>query len=444
MSYDTASRFDSESCFDSDKGFDSKPDIAVVGAGVIGVACALALSQRGLKVLVLDSDSPGMGASYGNAGHMATEQVFPIADASILTSLPKMLLDPMGPLRLDWRYLYKSFPWFTRLLWNLRREPYNASVSGIRTLNESSLEAWRRLLDSVDGRFLLQEKGSFLIYEKKEAARELEALHSRMLGQQVPVELWQGDGIRDMAPQLSEKIQGGLFFPETAHVINPWRVVDFLVSAAKANGVVFAKEKVVSGDVTPHGISLRTEKSTTFKAKKVLISCGAHSARLTADLTGLNVPLDTERGYHLMLPHEQERLPVSVTSLERRFIMSPLDEGLRLAGTVEFAGLERPANMERAWQLHKLSQGLFKKDLDTTDAKAWMGFRPSLPDSLPIIDSVKDGKVLLAFGHHHLGLTQAAVTAEIITRLAEQEEFNSGLPDQPIPDLKPYRLNRFS
>jgi D-amino-acid dehydrogenase len=432
MSYDTASSFNSE------------PDVAVVGAGVIGTACALALSRRGLKVLVLDSEIPGMGASYGNAGHMATEQVFPIADVSILKSLPKMLLDPMGPLRLDWRYLPKSLPWFIKLLLNLRQAPYTASVSGIRTLNQHSLEAWRRLLNSVDGRYLMQEKGSFLVYERKEVASELESLHSRMAGQQVPVELWQGNSIRDIAPQLSEKIQGGLFFPDTAHVINPWQVVNHLASAAMANGVVFAREKVLSGEVTPQGVSLRTNKSTTLKAKKVLISCGAHSAQLTAAMTGLKVPLDTERGYHLTLPYEQERLPVAVTSLERRFIMTPLDEGLRLAGTVEFAGLERPANMERAWQLHKVSQGLFRSELDTTDARAWMGFRPSLPDSLPIIDSVKDGKVLLAFGHHHLGLTQAAVTAEIITYLAAHAELRPSSPNKPIPDLTPYRLSRFS
>jgi len=432
MSYDTASSFDSE------------PDIAVVGAGIIGIACAVALSQKGLKVLVLDSESPGMGASYGNAGHMATEQVFPIADASILARLPKMLLDPMGPLSLDWRYLPKSLPWFAKLLWNLRKEPYAASASGIRTLNQQSLEAWHRLLDSVGGRYLLQEKGSFLVYEKKEVVSELELLHSRMAGQQVPVEHWQGNSIREFAPELSDNIQGGLFFPETAHVINPWRVVNLLALAAKANGVVFAQEKVVSGQVTPQGASLRTEKSTTFKAKKVLIACGAHSAQLTEALTGLKVPLDTERGYHLTLPCEHERLPVAVTSLERRFIMTPMDEGLRLAGTVEFAGLERPANMKRAWQLHKLSQGLFRKDLDATDAKAWMGFRPSLPDSLPIIDSVQDGKVLLAFGHHHLGLTQAAVTAEIIAYLASPEELSVGSPNKPIVDLTPYRLSRFS
>jgi D-amino-acid dehydrogenase len=168
----------------------------------------------------------------------------------------------------------------------------------------------------------------------------------------------------------------------------------------------------------------------------VLIACGAHSAKLTAELTGKKVPLDTERGYHLMLPNEQGRLPFAVTSLERKFIMTPMDGGLRLAGTVEFAGLDRPPNMERAWQLHRLGQGLFRRDLSAEDATPWMGFRPSLPDSLPIIDKVCDGKVLLAFGHQHLGLTQAAVTAELIAQLA------TSAPNELLA-LEPYRLDRF-
>ncbi|QPI63235.1 NAD(P)/FAD-dependent oxidoreductase [Vreelandella venusta] len=426
-------------------GSNEDADVIVIGAGVVGSACALSLSQQGLRVLVLDSHQhPGMGASFGNAGHMATEQVFPIADAAIVKRLPKMLLDPMGPLRLDWRYVPKALPWFTRLLWNLRKTPYQASVAGIRALNENSLDAWRRLLETIDSRYLLKEDGSLLVYEKDSAAEELATLHTKMTKQQVAVEYWQASAIKNTAPQLSDSIKGGLFFPDTAHTINPSQIVNSLVSAAKANGVQFRQQNVVSGQDHGNGVTLKTASSSSFTAGKVLIACGAHSAHLTATLTGTKVPLDTERGYHLMLPHERHRLPMAVTSLERRFIMTPMDEGLRLAGTVEFAGLHRPANMQRAWQLHKLSQGLFKNDLDTTEAKPWMGFRPSLPDSLPIIDSVKSGRVLLAFGHHHLGLTQAAITAEIISQLAKRENQQAQLHCQLPIDLSPYRLSRFS
>ncbi|MCU1770680.1 NAD(P)/FAD-dependent oxidoreductase [Pseudomonas sp. 13B_3.2_Bac1] len=411
-------------------------DIAVIGAGIIGVACALQLARQGQRVVVIDKQPPGHGASFGNAGHLATEQVFPIADASILKRLPAMLMDPMGPLRLDWKYMPRAVPWFSRLLLNLRPAPFQRTVAGLRALNESSLDAWKRLLQSIARPDLLKEDGSLLVFERAESRQAVEALQARMRQQQVPVDFWSASAVRESAPQLSEQIQGGLFYPRTGHFLDPYRVVCELVSAAKAAGVQFLQQEVQDGQLQEHGVSLRTDQGS-FITRQVLIACGAHSAKLTAALTGKRVPLDTERGYHLMLPHEHERLPFAVTSLERKFIMTPMTGGLRLAGTVEFAGLERPPFMERAWQLHRLSKGLFRHDLNAEDTTPWMGFRPSLPDSLPIIDKVGDGKVLLAFGHQHLGLTQAAVTAEMVAHLVSPSA-NSGLPA-----LDAYRLGRF-
>lgn len=408
-------------------------DIVVVGAGIIGVACALHLARQGCQVVVLDPQAPGMGASYGNAGHLATEQVFPIADLSILKRLPAMLLDPMGPLRLDWTYLPRALPWFIRLLLNLRPARYQRTVAGLRALNEGSLGAWQRLLQSMGQTQLLREDGSLLVFERAESRAALDALQHRMTQQGVAVDFWSGDAVRKAAPQLSDAIQGGLFFPATGHFLDPYTVVGELVNAAKAEGVQFLQQRVLDGRLEGSGVSLMTDQGV-LTAQQVLIACGAHSAKLTAALTGKQVPLDTERGYHLMLPHEQQRLPFAVTSLERKFIMTPMTGGLRLAGTVEFAGLDRPANMQRAWQLHRLSKGLFQHDLSDSEATPWMGFRPSLPDSLPIIDRVCEGKVLLAFGHQHLGLTQAAVTAEWVGQLAAGEQ---------VPQLHLYRLERF-
>lgn len=410
-------------------------DIAVVGAGIIGVACALRLARQGLRVVVIDQQEPGHGASFGNAGHLATEQVFPIADVSILKRLPAMLMDPMGPLRLDWKYLPRALPWFTRLLLNLRPEPFQKTVAGLRALNESSLDAWQRLLSDIQRPDLLKVDGSLLVFEKPESRQLLEALQARLNQQQVPVDYWQAGAIRETAPQLSEQIQGGLFFPRTGHFLDPYRVVCALVEAARSSGVSFLQQQVQGGYVQENGVLLVTGNGGVT-ARRVLLACGAHSAKLTAALTGKQVPLDTERGYHLMLPHEHGRLPFPVTSLERKFIMTPMREGLRLAGTVEFAGLERPANMARAWQLQRLSQGLFRHDLKADGATPWMGFRPSLPDSLPVIDQVCAGKVLLAFGHQHLGLTQAAVTAEMIGQMV------SGAAGE-LPNADAYRLARF-
>lgn len=410
-------------------------DIAVVGAGIIGVACALRLARQGLRVVVIDQQEPGHGASFGNAGHLATEQVFPIADVSILKGLPAMLMDPMGPLRLDWKYLPRALPWFTRLLLNLRPEPFQKTVAGLRALNESSLDSWQRLLSDIQRTDLLKVDGSLLVFEKPESRQAIEALQARLNQQQVPVDYWQAGAIRETAPQLSEQIQGGLFFPRTGHFLDPYRVVCALVEAARSSGVSFLQQQVQGGYVQENGVLLVTGNGGVTAAR-VLLACGAHSAKLTAALTGKQVPLDTERGYHLMLPNEHDRLPFPVTSLERKFIMTPMREGLRLAGTVEFAGLERPANMARAWQLQRLSQGLFRKDLNADGATPWMGFRPSLPDSLPVIDQVCAGKILLAFGHQHLGLTQAALTAELIGQMVSGAAL-------ALPNVDAYRLARF-
>ncbi|MBK5001272.1 FAD-binding oxidoreductase [Pseudomonas sp. S31] len=408
-------------------------DIAVIGAGIVGVACALQLARQGRKVLLVDRHEPGHGASYGNAGHLATEQVFPIADLSILKRLPRMLLDPMGPLRLDWKYLPKAMPWFVRLLLNLRPAPFQRSVAGIRALNEGSLGAWQRLLGSIGRSELFKADGSLLVFEKPESRQVLEALRARMQQQDVAVDLWSADKVREAAAQLSPTLLGGLFFPATGHFIDPYRVVCALFEAAQASGVRFLRAEVAGGQVNAAGVSLASSQGK-LEARQVLLSGGAHSARLTAALTGKRVPLDTERGYHLMLPNEHQRLPFAVTSLERKFIMTPMAGGLRLAGTVEFAGLEAPPSMQRAWQLHRLSNGLFREALSVEGATPWMGFRPSLPDSLPVIDRVCDGRVLLAFGHQHLGLTQAAVTAEWVGQLAE---------GATRPGMRTYRLDRF-
>ncbi|AWN16192.1 FAD-binding oxidoreductase [Salinisphaera sp. LB1] len=419
-------------------------DLTVVGAGIIGVTCALDLQRAGYRVLVLDSQAPGHGASYGNAGHMATEQVFPVADASILVQLPKLLMDATGPLRVDWRYLPKAMPWFLKALLNLRAAPFENSVNGLRALNQNSLPAWHRLLASTGDSALLRDNGSVLVFEKEHSRAAIQALQARMQANDVPVDFWEPDTLARQAPALSDQLRGALFFPATGHCVNPMQLVDALVTAARREGVEFVRENVRSGHVTASGVALHTDQRT-LTARKALVACGAHSAPLVKALTGVRVPLDTERGYHLMLPHETGRLPFSVTSFERRFIMTPMNEGLRLAGTVEFAGLTRPPNMARAWQLETLSHRLFRQPLDATDATPWMGFRPSLPDSLPIIDHAMDGRVLLAFGHHHLGLTQAALTAEMITSLAASNRSSTpGAGGGALPDFAPYRLARFA
>ncbi|MDX6028981.1 NAD(P)/FAD-dependent oxidoreductase [Vibrio natriegens] len=410
-------------------------DIAIVGAGVIGCACAYRLQQAGLKVLVLDKEAPGHGASYGNAGHIATEQIMPLANPTILKQIPSMLLDPVGPLRIDWRYLPRLLPWMFQLVSNMRSGAQARSQNGLKQLNQTSLDAWKALLNDINATDLMLHQGSLLVFEHEQTGQELKQFAKKLEQNDVAVTFLSKEVVHRRIPGLKSSVLGALEFPETSHVIDPLKVVESLVNSAKELGAKFKQAYVKGGCVTEGGVELHTSIGTvTFP--KVLVAAGAHSRSLVYQLTDTDIPLDTERGYHLMLPNETNRIPVAVTSAERRFIMTPMAGGLRLAGTVEFAGLERPANMDRAHRLAKLGDSLFEHPLDLAGSTPWMGFRPSLPDSLPIIDVVgSNQQVMLALGHHHLGLTQAAVTAQSIVELAMNK--SSSL------DLSPYRLSRF-
>lgn len=410
-------------------------DIAIIGAGVIGCACAYRLQQAGLKVLLLDKEAPGQGASYGNAGHIATEQIMPLANPAILTQIPSMLLDPVGPLRIDWRYLPRLLPWMLRLISNMRAGAQARSQHGLMQLNHTSLDAWKALLGDIDAADLMHHQGSLLVFEQEKTGQALHQFAKTLAQNGVVVTPLSQVEVHRKVPGLAKTVLGALEFPETSHVIDPLKLVESLVDAAVALGTECRQLDVQGGCLTEDGVELHTSRGTVT-VPRVLIAAGAHSRSLVFQLTDTDIPLDTERGYHLMLPNESHRIPVAVTSAERRFIMTPMADGLRLAGTVEFAGLDRPANMERAHRLAELGDSLFEHPLDLAGSTPWMGFRPSLPDSLPIIDAVgPKQQVMLALGHHHLGLTQAAVTAQAIRDLA--------LNQPPSLDLSPYRLSRF-
>lgn len=410
-------------------------DIAVIGGGIIGTTCALMLQQAGQKVLLLESDDIGAGASSGNAAHLATEQIFPMASLDILTQLPKMLIDPTGPLSIDWRYLPQITPWMLRLIANMHPKASRRNSSALQALNSESLTAWKNLLASINCSHLIHEKGSLLVYEKTETETKLLKHKTKLIARGIPVEHIDASMLQEQVPALSSKLRGALSFPATGHVTDPLTLVQAMFNSAKALGMGYQKNKVIDARTTEEGVTLTTTDGE-LHCRRVLIANGAHAKPLVKALTGVSVPLESERGYHLMLPHEKNILPVAITSAERRFIMTPLTGGLRLAGMVEFADIEKKADMRRAYILEQHAQALFDRPLDNRESSPWMGRRPSLPDSLPVIDRTGTrGQVLLAFGHQHLGMTQAAITAQLIVQLYNDEKSDI--------DLEPYRLTRF-
>lgn len=410
-------------------------NVAVVGGGVIGLCIALKLQLAGENVTIFDKRGAGEGCSKGNAGHFATEQVFPLATPALLPQIPKMLLSPTSPVSVRFQDIHRTLPWMVRFLLKARKSASEHATQALTELNNLAMENWFELLEQVGLSELITMQGSLLTFESESLFDSYRSTLNRLREQGVTCQVWEQDRLREELPSLSDTVKKGVFFPDTGHTSNPYRMCVEMAEVFNSMRGRWIKEQVddvfFDGDM---GVVVTPLLSHEFD--KVVIATGAESAPLVKKITGVKVPIQAERGYHLMVPKLKDCLPFPVSSADRKFIMTPMEEGLRLAGTVEYADIDSPPNMQRAKMLKGLATGLLKPECELDSAgEKWMGNRPSLPDSLPVIDKVLGGKVLLAFGHQHLGLTQAAITASLISQLHNETN--------PSVDLSPFALDRF-
>ncbi|WP_196138941.1 FAD-dependent oxidoreductase [Aliikangiella sp. G2MR2-5] len=390
-------------------------DVAVVGAGIIGTCIAERLQFEGKRVLLIDRQGPGEGCSKGNAGHFATDIILPLANFSTLLSVPRLLMDPTGPLTLRWRFLPQLFPWLMRFAWAAMPHKTAATIDALKRLNRPSIERFDALLKRTGLEHLMTQKGALTIYQKPESAVKNLAHLKKVSAHGVKVEHLTGDQIRELEPALTQDVAGGLYYPDTAHTINPYRLVTSLFESFIQAGGEFKKLQVEDFAFGEKGVELLTN-GENIQAREVVIACGVYSKSLAKQL-GYSVPLEAERGYNLTLPEPNVELNRPVTSFERSFVMTPMEDGLRLAGTVELASKDAEENWQRADILFEHASQILP-GLNKSGATHWMGRRPSLPDSLPVIGRApKHPQVIMAFGHQHLGLTQAAVTADLISEL---------------------------
>lgn len=406
-------------------------DVVVVGAGIVGICCACLLKQSGLNVLLLDRSLPAEEASKGNAGHFATEQVLPLASPHMLTKIPSMLFNPLGPIAIQWPYLPRILPWMLRFIWQSRSHIFKQNTVALQALNEQALAAYQALLKAAKIEHLVKIQGSMVVFESQDTFNASQAQYKMMAEHDVPIDYLNGEQTRELEPHLTQRVEKGVLFPNTGHTVNPYQFTISLYNYFREMGGDFQCTNVTALYHTDHDCCIKTQ-TVEYKVPRMVLATGAWSKQWVQQLTGIKVPLDTERGYHFMVPNGADQLSMAVSSGERKFIMTPMDMGLRLAGTVEFAGLRRPANMKRADMLFHHAKALLPT-LPEEQGSRWMGFRPSLPDSLPVID--QQGPVYFAFGHQHLGLTQAAITGKLI------KEMIQGI--KPSVDLTPYRLARF-
>lgn len=379
---------------------DEALQVIVVGAGVVGLASAVALARRAFKVTVIDKEGVAAGASFGNAGHFATEQVFPLADPALLPKLPGMLLDPLGPFRIRPAYFHKALPWFMRFVVNMSRKNRERNGVAIKALNLRSMAATRELLAFCGRPELLVENGSLLVFETRDKqVIDAEFRHYRDAG--VAVKLLTGDEARALEPSLTEAITAALWFTEVGHTPSPKAICDALADTLLRLG-----GSIELGCVKQlQGPSALLDDGRKLTADKVLLCAGAWSRPLALS-AGHKVPLDTERGYHLMMP-QQSGLKRPVASFDRKFIITPMDGGTRLAGTVEFGGLEAPMSPARADCLLPHARALLPAVFAAAtleDGERWMGFRPSMPDSLPVLGESQSPGCFLRLGINISGL----------------------------------------
>ena len=405
-------------------------EIAVVGAGVIGLAVAEALVAQGHEVVLIDPEPPGSGASYGNAGTIADYAVLPVGTPDVLKSLPSLLFDRNSPLAIRPGALLALAPWLTRFALQSRRQAAERNAMAIATLLSGARELWQDLAIRAGGADLLQQKGCLYLYETEKAfhAARADMAFRRILG--VTVDLIEAHELAQLEPNLP-LMAGAAYFSGAAFLSDPGAMMHRLTEITLRHAGLL-KGKVER--LTRHFDGILLEgPGCRVRAKKVILAAGAHSRALAA-MAGDRVPLDTERGYHLEwdMPAPLLNRPACPTS--RGFYLCPMTGRLRVAGTVELGGLTAPPSQHRLDRLLEGARQIFPDLPEPT--MSWMGFRPSLPDSLPVIGPSRGGAdVIHAFGHGHIGLTLAPITGRIVADLVRGTE--------PEVDIAPYLPTRF-
>src|ERR1700730_12634233 len=412
--------------------------VVVIGAGIVGLCCATYLQRDGREFVVLDPGGPGAGASCGNAGGLNGSSIVPVAMPGVLAKVPHWLLDPEGPLSIRLRYLPQLLPWLYRFVRAGRPELVREQARALRGLLAPTVDMHRELAASVGAADLIQRSGLLIVY-RSEAGFAADAAANRLRAENgVKIDELNQDELRQIEPTLSPAYTRARFISENGYCRNPLRLSRSLAEALVANGGEIRRERAEGFAFADGKVEAVLTASGRIPAAAVVLAAGAHSKPLVARL-GEKVPLDTERGYHAMIktPEVAPRLPIM--DAEAKFVATPMEEGLRMAGTVEFAGLEAPPDWRRARVLLRHGQAMFPglpRRVADDRVALWMGFRPSMPDSLPVIGPTRRyANAFLAFGHGHVGLIGAPMTGRAIADLI------AGRP--PAIDLVPFSTARF-
>jgi glycine/D-amino acid oxidase-like deaminating enzyme len=389
-------------------------EIAIVGAGVIGLAIALQLLDDGHEVMLIDPNEPGSGASFGNAATIAGYGCVPVGGPHVLCSLPSLLLDRESPLSLPPSALPAMLPWLLRFLCASMPKATAAGAAALAPLLARAGPAWEQRWAALQCEELVRREGCLYLYREAPSPNDfdfgLRARHG------VRQELLSPAEVARLEPALAPLERHGIFFPEAMHIDSPALLMQCMAAAAKRRGTQHRRAQAMRLQADGRGVELELQTADgaphSVRARQVVIAAGAHS-RALARQAGESVPLDTERGYHVEYALDAATIRRPVCPVERGIYATPMTGRLRVAGTVEFGGVARPANPQRWALLDRGARELFASL--PRPSSQWLGFRPSMPDSVPVVGRARGAPgVVLAFGHGHLGLTLAAVTAELV------------------------------
>ncbi len=409
-----------------------KEKIGIIGAGIQGVCNALFLQKKGYEVTIFDKQEPGSSASYGNAGHFSPYASVPLNRPDVLSDVPSMLLSTRGPLALKWNYVYKMLPWFYSFVKNCRENKMMHTAKYMHQILDLSLPAFDELFEEINLDGLIEHKGIMYVWTNKSLkSRDLEINLRNNLG--VKQRLLSPKEIHDLEPNLKPFYDGGVIYDYARHARNPKKILIKLFENFTLKGGKFLKLNIEKLDFDEEKPVIRSE-TQRFIFDKLVIACGAFSKKFT-DKLHENIPLETERGYHVHFKGYENLISRPIVYADKGFGMTPMEQGLRVVGTVEFGGLENPLSKSRISNLVLNAREMLDGLPEHNDE--WLGFRPTLPDFLPIIGPSKNFKnVFYSFGHHHLGWTLGAISGKIISSMISDENTNL--------DLEPYSSLRFS
>ncbi len=413
----------------------SKGEVAIIGAGIQGVCNALFLQKKGIDVTLFDKDEPGCAASYGNAGHFSPYASLQLNRSDVLSDVPAMLLSSRGPLALKWNYFVKMLPWFSKYIMNCSEKKMMHTAKYMHQILDISLDAYDELFADINLDGLVEKKGIMYVWEKKGIkSRKIEINIREKLG--VKQKILNPKEVHDLEPNLKPFYDGGVFYEYARHARNPKKIIEKLFADFLKKGGKFKKTNINNINFEDQKPILITE-SDKLLFDKVVIACGAFSKKLT-DKLDEKIPLDTERGYHIHFKNYSNLLSRPVVWADRGFGITPMEQGLRVVGTVEFGGLENPLSKSRIKNLILNAKDMLNGLPENEDHEdEWLGFRPTLPDFLPVIGKSKNyNNVYYSFGHHHLGWTLGAISGKIVSKMIIGEKTNL--------DLTPYSSSRFN